>query len=1038
MKLLRGVLAAALASAAAVGSVLSASAYELERHTQSEIKDMYEKLYFDTHSVPEFTQNYSTEYPANAGKLSEDTLEEGLNSINFCRYLAGLPYDVELDEEYNTAAQNASLIIYMNADKALTHKPEQPENMGDDLYASAYKASGECNIGKGYLNTQASVVQGYMSDTDTSNLPMLGHRRWILNPDMQKTGIGSVGNGTAMYVRDKSREDKFTGDYLCWPPAAMPNEMVGNGKAGYAYSVTLNNAYDKPERDKVKVKLTSKLLGKTIVFDKNSSNSFSSDEELVGYFDISESYIGFGNCIIFNPGVLPANDVVDVEITGIYKNGVESPITYKVNYFDLLDESDYPLGFDQKNYELELGSSMMLSGYKNPLTNSVYRLYYGTDPGTKITDYVDKIESGGSVFMTGKKEGVFTVYLGDSSTYYSDYVTTVTVTHRHVRGGWIIDEVAREETPGSRHRECTLCGKIVDEEVLPATSLTVADVQFYADKFIYTGEAVEPKIKVYSGEKRLVQGTDYVVEYENNTDTGTGVVIIKGKGYFEGEKRVEFEIVKRDPVSVNKLDISFKSDNIYYTGKDIEPKVTVKEGANTLVKDKDYTLTYENNHNAGTAKIVIKGQGDYVGTRNMSFTIQPADIGYPWENGKLGDVKYTGLPIMLRLKLKSQVSGEELTEGVDYEVSYKDNTNVGTATITVTGIGNYSGTTTNTFAIVEAADYTGPDERDDLIEMDCNTALVIKGASEEDTDITFIGEDGTRYKVVAVIDCTFYADLPEGEYVVWILRRSCRPVCTNITAGSVLASVDVGVYKYGDLNRDGDINVTDIAISAAITKGIRPPVDDEQGELADVNLDGEMNVTDTLIIAAHAKSIRALVVDVDFEIPDDTDSRPGDEGQQDDLTTDEQAEIQYEKIKADYLEEFGTEWGERSLGYPGFANLDLDGDEVDELFIQGSYIYGTPDRLYAIVDGKAELLKEVPQAEGKFLVLTDKDGEVYVQWTESGSTYFEVYKYAGGKLELQEKLVFSPAAPADKDFGEYTRIDLARLTELNEGQIVFD
>ena len=81
IRLFRGLLAAAIASAAAWGTMIGAQAYELERHTQAEIKDMYKKMYFDLHDVPQYSEEYSTEYPTYAGKLTQDTLDEALDEL---------------------------------------------------------------------------------------------------------------------------------------------------------------------------------------------------------------------------------------------------------------------------------------------------------------------------------------------------------------------------------------------------------------------------------------------------------------------------------------------------------------------------------------------------------------------------------------------------------------------------------------------------------------------------------------------------------------------------------------------------------------------------------------------------------------------------------------------------------------------------------------------------------------------------------------------------------------------------------------------
>ena len=62
-----------------------------------------------------------------------------------------------------------------------------------------------------------------------------------------------------------------------------------------------------------------------------------------------------------------------------------------------------------------------------------------------------------------------------------------------------------------------------------------------------------------------------------------------------------------------------------YTGKALTPAVTVKLDGKTLEKDKDYTVKYSNNKNAGkAAKATITGKGDYTGTVTKTFTIKKA------------------------------------------------------------------------------------------------------------------------------------------------------------------------------------------------------------------------------------------------------------------------------------------------------------------------------------------------------------------------------------------------------------------------------
>ena len=64
--------------------------------------------------------------------------------------------------------------------------------------------------------------------------------------------------------------------------------------------------------------------------------------------------------------------------------------------------------------------------------------------------------------------------------------------------------------------------------------------------------------------------------------------------------------------------------SVTYTGSAKKPNVTVKDGDYTLVEDKDYTVTYSNNTNAGTATATVTGKGNYTGSASKDFTINKA------------------------------------------------------------------------------------------------------------------------------------------------------------------------------------------------------------------------------------------------------------------------------------------------------------------------------------------------------------------------------------------------------------------------------
>lgn len=74
--------------------------------------------------------------------------------------------------------------------------------------------------------------------------------------------------------------------------------------------------------------------------------------------------------------------------------------------------------------------------------------------------------------------------------------------------------------------------------------------------------------------------------------------------------------------SVSKCDISLQKTIYSYTGKTIVPAVTIREGNTVLTQGVDYTVTYKNNKNIGTATVTIKGKGSYTGSAKKTFKIQ--------------------------------------------------------------------------------------------------------------------------------------------------------------------------------------------------------------------------------------------------------------------------------------------------------------------------------------------------------------------------------------------------------------------------------
>ena len=201
-------------------------------------------------------------------------------------------------------------------------------------------------------------------------------------------------------------------------------------------------------------------------------------------------------------------------------------------------------------------------------------------------------------------------------------VQTVIYATGHKSSGWIVDKAASIGVKGSKHKECTVCKKVLETAEIPALSrisISKASVTLSTSTYAYDGKAKKPGVTVKLNGKTLKNGTDYTVSYSNNTKVGTATVKITGKGNYTGSVSKTYNI-KNNFKKATISGISNKS----YTGKNITQSFTVKYNGKTLKKGTDYTVSYLSNKNIGTATVKVTGKGSYAGTITKTFKINPA------------------------------------------------------------------------------------------------------------------------------------------------------------------------------------------------------------------------------------------------------------------------------------------------------------------------------------------------------------------------------------------------------------------------------
>lgn len=134
-----------------------------------------------------------------------------------------------------------------------------------------------------------------------------------------------------------------------------------------------------------------------------------------------------------------------------------------------------------------------------------------------------------------------------------------------------------------------------------------------------------------------------------------------------------------------------------YSGRVLTPAVKVTDADGLTLSSLDYTLTYSDNIAAGTATVDIEGRHNYTATSTDStdFTIRP-NSGFTIDT--VSDCVYTGSAIEPALTIKD-ANNTLLIAGTDYTAAYTGNVNAGTASASVTGKGNFTGSKSVSFTI---------------------------------------------------------------------------------------------------------------------------------------------------------------------------------------------------------------------------------------------------------------------------------------------------------------------------------------------------
>ena len=160
-------------------------------------------------------------------------------------------------------------------------------------------------------------------------------------------------------------------------------------------------------------------------------------------------------------------------------------------------------------------------------------------------------------------------------------------------------------------------GSVTKEFTITSRQIDQCNITLSSNQVTFNGKQQKPKVTLKINGKTVYSG-NYTVSYTNNIKVGTATVKITGKGNLTGSITKTFKIL---PKSLKYCNVTLSGDSFKYTGKAIKPTVKVKISDSTIYAG-NYTVSYKNNINKGTATVLIKGTNNLTGSVTKTFTIK--------------------------------------------------------------------------------------------------------------------------------------------------------------------------------------------------------------------------------------------------------------------------------------------------------------------------------------------------------------------------------------------------------------------------------
>jgi surface protein len=443
--------------------------------------------------------------------------------------------------------------------------------------------------------------------------------------------------------------------------------------------------------------------------------------------------------------------------------------------------------------------------------------------------------------------------------------TDYTVSYKNNVNAAVSDAVSSKGKSIAPAIVLTLKGNYKDKKELTFTigqadisEASAGDIEIVAPS---NAKAVKVSPKLIMSGRTLKNKTDYTytptdISYDDWKALGSGakVITVTGQGNYKGTKTIPLTVkLKNATIAISRLKFAKIADQSC-TGLAVTPDITVTYGTDTYTVNTagntddgvPFTVAYSKNINPGIASAVItaKPSSDFTGSKNVSFKIVAKKLSkavFTTANkGKLPDKTYTGSEITFAdgTDYSFSLDGKTLIKGTDYTYAYSKNINKGTATITFTGIGDYTGSSVKKTFKILAVDVSNTSA---VKVADIKDVAFLKGGAKPFVKVTYASpsgrditlKEGTDYKV------TYY-----NNKTVMGSAEKKAPYVKITGAGNYTRFVTKTFAIIAQANEKGAVTIVtgDVAYSAKAGKWIgKSKVVDADGKILTSGKDYDKN-----------------------------------------------------------------------------------------------------------------------------------------------------------------------------------------------------